>query len=410
MAKLKLSSAQIVASIDDLLIKIIQPLPLKSIFQLRLVSKYWNSLLLDPNLCLLRNRPVIGLIFEELETTDYPALNTTDVCSYIISLDKSIISPPIRKMIPRDTWYQHCKILHSCNGLLLCVSNPATGLSLKYYVCNPTTKKYITLPKVVLDHNRVSIHGMYLAFDPNKSLHYKVICLLRSSRDWLHLFDVYSSETGTWRKGGKLFKAVDFDFEDGVVYWNGAIHWVNIVTKTQKSVYFSLDCDDQTLKVFPNPPLLDKQYCKSDYYFGESCDHLHFVDSCRELDDIIVYEMKKDYSEWFVKYKVSFAEIQRDYTEWDPYSEGLMKHKVEVPGKQPVYKYKLDARIYTVVRVKNDEDSSFLVMKNRTRIARYNFKQKNCETLCDLKSVVGDRWFYWGSKLPFQCIESICSV
>ncbi|KAL3618059.1 hypothetical protein CASFOL_038380 [Castilleja foliolosa] len=408
----KPSSAQIVASIGDLLIKIIQPLPLKPIFQLTLVSKYWNSLISDLNLFLSSNiRPAVGLIFEVLEKSDYP--NSTYAYSYIISLDKSTISRPIQKMTSiRDTWYRHCKILHSCNGLVLCVSNPAENLSRRYYVCNPTIKKYIILPKVVVDHNRLSIHGMYLVFDPSKSPHnYKVVCLLRSFGDWLHFFDVYSSETGTWRKGSELFKAdKNFDFGNGV-YWNGAIHWVNIVTKPRKSVYFSLDCD-QTLKVFPNPPLQDTDYDKSCYYFGESYDHLHFVDSHRKLSEIIVYEMKRDYSEWFVKYKVNVAEIKRNYLEWD-YSEWFMKHKVKFPEIHRDYeyfcKYIAYAQIYTVVRVKNDEDS-FLVIKVGRTIVRYNFKQKTCETLCNLESALGDRWVHWGSARSFQNIESICPV
>ncbi|KAL3650400.1 hypothetical protein CASFOL_006803 [Castilleja foliolosa] len=404
MAKLfkaeKPSSAQIVASIDDLLIEIIKRLPMKKIVQFKLVSKHWDSIIMDTKLCLLQNQlSAVGLIFEAYKALD----------SYIIFLDKSI-SPLVRNMTRiNDTWYQHCKIIHSCNGLLLCVSNPAPNLSQRYYVCNPTTKKYITLPKVVFDHGRVSIRGMYLAFDPSKSPHYKVVCLLRSSRDWLHLFDVYSSETRSWKKGTKLFSAnVRFDIEDGV-YWSGAIHWVNVVTKPREFIYFSLDCD-QTPKKFPKPPLQDdKEYNRSSYYFGESCDHLHFVDAHRELDEFIVYEMKRDYSEWFVKFIVSVPEIQRDYSEWD-YSEWLVKHKANNENSyESFYKYKVSVQVDTVVRGENDEDS-FLVIETSRRIARYNLKQKSCETLCDIKSVVGDRWVYWGSKCPFQYIKSICSV
>ncbi|KAL3641773.1 hypothetical protein CASFOL_012588 [Castilleja foliolosa] len=402
------SSAQMVASSDDLLIEIIQRLPFNTFAQLRLVSNYWNSLMLDPKLGLSHNRPALGLIFEGLD------IGHETPSSYIIFLDKSI-TPPIRNMIPPkvDTFYRHCKILHSCNGLLLCVSKRDGP---KYYVFNPTTRKHIQLPDVVFDHSRVSIRGMYLAFDPSKSPHYKVVCVMRSFAERLHLFEVYSSETRSWRKGGDLFKA-DFDCEDGVhlnganyedgvywnganfedgVYWNRAIHWVNISIKPQGStcftkpprepVYFSLDCD-QTPKVFPKPPLQNKPYYKNDYYFGESCDHLHFIDAHRTSNKLVVYEMKRDYSEWFVKYNVNVG-----FGEW------YIRHE-----------FTDTSRRYIVVRGKNDEDS-FLVVATGQRIVRYNFELKTCEILYEFKPKFEDRPVSWGAKRPFQYIQSLCPV
>ncbi|KAL3641772.1 hypothetical protein CASFOL_012587 [Castilleja foliolosa] len=403
----KPSSAQIVATSDDLIIEIIKRLPLKQTVQFRLVSKYWNSLILDPKLCLLRNRPVVGLIFEVLDNGKSPTWYITSVCSYIMFLDKSI-SPLIQEMSPtKFTWYWHCRILHSCNGLLLCVSNQIYNLSPKYYVCNPTTNKCIVLPKVLDHHNRDSIHGMYLAFDPSKSPHYRVVCVLTLFPSGLHLFEVYSSETGSWRKGSESFEAnVDFDFQDGV-YWNGAIHWVNVVTKPRESVYFSLDCG-QTLKVFPNPPLKDISYDKSDYYFGESDDHLHFVDGHRGSDEFIVYEMKRDYSEWFVKYKVNVHEMKGGFSEWFV-KENVDVSKVDMDYYESFFKDEVFVRIYTVVRGKNDEDS-FMVIVTGKRIARYNFEHKTCETLCEFESTTEHHSVFFGSKRPFQYIESLCSV
>ncbi|KAL3650416.1 hypothetical protein CASFOL_006819 [Castilleja foliolosa] len=378
----KPSSAQIVASIDDLLIQIIRHLSLKPLVQLRLVSNNWNSLISDSKLRLWHNRAAVGLIFERL---DYGH-------SYILSLDKSIISPPIRKMTPtKDPWYQHCKIMHSCNGLLLCVSNPAHNLTQKYYVCNPTTKKYTALPQVVFDNTNESICGMSLAFDPSNSVpHYKVVCVIRSLGGLLHFFEVYSSKTGSWRESGELFKAyAHFDFEDGV-YWNRAIHWVNIVTKPRECVYFSLDCD-QTPKVFPNPPLQDKCYYKNDYYFGETCDHLYFIDANREVGEFNVYEMKRDYSEWFVKYKVNVPDAQISYSP-------ISRERLRKNGED----------WFMVVRGKNDEDwflvfASMMMISYHRRITRYNLDQNICEILWD-HSVFG------GSKRPFQFIESHCPV
>ncbi|KAL3650398.1 hypothetical protein CASFOL_006801 [Castilleja foliolosa] len=363
------SSAEIVASIDDLLIEIIQRLPLKQTVQLRLVSKYWNSLILDPKLCLLRNRPTAGLIFEGHDI--YQPLNT-----YIIFLDKSISPSPFK-----DSWYQErCHIMHSCNGLLVYASY--AGYTTKYYVCNPTTRKYITLPQLVFDNTNESIRGMYLAFDPSMSLHYKVVCVLRLIEDFLYFFEVYSSETGLWRKVGEPFKAdSSFSFSDGV-YWNGAIHIINIISTPQESVYFNLDCDLITPKVFPTPPLNNYYLITNAYYFGESCDHLHFVDIGRGSNQFIVQEMKRDYSEWFVKYKIIVPGVG--------VRGGISKQ-------------------FSVVRGKNDEDS-FLVIKFGKMIRKYNFEKNTCETVCNFESATKGRFIYWGTRCPFEYIESLCSV
>ncbi|KAL3650418.1 hypothetical protein CASFOL_006821 [Castilleja foliolosa] len=374
------SSAQIVASIDDLLIQIIHCLRLKPVVQFRLVSKYWNSLILNPKLCLSCNRPAVGLIFDGLYKG--PGISKT---SYIFFLDKSTCSP-FRMLHPfTDPWYRDCKILQSCNGLLLCVKKRACP---KYYVCNPTTRKYIELPEVVFDHSRQSIHGMYLAFDPSKSPHYyKVVCVLRCLRGWLISFEVYSSETGSWRKGGQIFKEIThFDFEDGV-YWNGAIHWY------PRCVYLNLDCDETETREFPRPQR--KGYDKNDYYFGESGDHLHFVDAYKTVSEFIVYEMRRDYSEWFVKYKVNIPEMKTDHYEW------IIQYKDIVSDSS--------RRCAVVVRGKDDKDW-FLVIAIGKRIIWYNFGMKTCETLYDFGSTVEGGSVYWGRKCPFQYIESLNSV
>ncbi|KAG8390235.1 hypothetical protein BUALT_Bualt01G0062700 [Buddleja alternifolia] len=62
--KLSKSSAEIVASLDDLLTEILLRLPLKSLIRSKLVSKHWQSLITGPGFCILRNpnpNPALGL-------------------------------------------------------------------------------------------------------------------------------------------------------------------------------------------------------------------------------------------------------------------------------------------------------------------------------------------------------------
>ncbi|THG15539.1 hypothetical protein TEA_024733 [Camellia sinensis var. sinensis] len=91
------------------------------------------------------------------------------------------------KSVSKDWWSNtNTTILHSCNGLLLCLNGTT-----RFIVCNPTTKKHKILPypvgissscfvkqfSVILTESG-PIHNnfdAYLAFDPSKSPHYKVV-------------------------------------------------------------------------------------------------------------------------------------------------------------------------------------------------------------------------------------------
>lgn len=192
------SSAQIVASIDDLLTEIFLHLPMKSLIRFKLVSKHWRSLIANPLFCFLRNpypNPAVGLFL--------PYSNPR--FEYVpFSVNKST-KPPFRKLnFTEDP--SGIGILQSCNGLLLCCSFRARVYKPRYYIYNPTTKRFSKIPK--LDQRSwtsARIHGMSLVFDPVKSPHYKVVCARGSESDYgeyQYQFEVYSSETGPWRKCG----------------------------------------------------------------------------------------------------------------------------------------------------------------------------------------------------------------
>ncbi|KAK6117898.1 hypothetical protein DH2020_048360 [Rehmannia glutinosa] len=242
------SSAQIVASIDDLLKEILLRLPIKSLIRFKLVSKQWHYLISNPRF-----------------------------------------------------YSKGIRIAHSCNGLLLCSSFQARDNNQTYYVYNPTTNKFPILPKLdVGDGISPRIHGMSLAFDPAKSFHYKVVCVQGLRLDMVgyqYECEVYSSKTGSWRKCGEPLTA-HVNFEDGV-YWNGAIHWNNNGTG-RDSLYFNIG--NQMLRIMPIPPI--DWDCINNYYFGESFDHLHYIKIVGLELHFDVYEMRRDYSEWFIKYNV----------------------------------------------------------------------------------------------------------
>ncbi|KAK4489395.1 hypothetical protein RD792_005204 [Penstemon davidsonii] len=143
----------------------------------------------------------------------------------------------------------------------------------KYYVCIPTTKHTFRIPQL----DETIVKGMGLAFDPAKSPHYHVVCVHECTKngDLLFRIHIYSSKTGSWKICGNPFSSPLISAP--AVHWNWTKRFI--------------------------------------YYFGESCDHLHFIVACQYEIRFDVYEMKRDYSEWFVKYKVDLSQVVAAYPE-----------------------------------------------------------------------------------------------
>ncbi|KAL3650420.1 hypothetical protein CASFOL_006823 [Castilleja foliolosa] len=370
------SSAQIVDSIDDILIQILLRLPLKPIYQFKSVSKHWQSLISSPEFRLIRSLAPVsfsGLIFQRFKR------------SYVVDFNIPRFSP-FKELKFSNEPNREMKILNSCRGLLLCFDSCKS-----YYICNPTTNKYSKIPNYV-DPNGWIV-GMCLAFDPSKSPHYRVLCVIGWGISTLtKVFKIYSSETGSWRKCGDPRVMTDIDDFSNGVYWNGSIHWIS-KHKSGESIYFNIDDYDNRIdssfKVMPTPPIIRGH----GRFFGESCDHLHYVNlektgfSFFGYDAFDVYEMRRDYSEWFVKYKVDIrSALRRDLFD--------------------------DVSLYALVRGKDDEDKgSFLVLKIEKRFVRYNIVSRSLETIYEFDGVGNCRMYLNNfEEPPLQYIESLYSV
>ncbi|KAD4983113.1 hypothetical protein E3N88_19784 [Mikania micrantha] len=67
------------------------------------------------------------------------------------------------------------------------------------------------------------------SFDPTVSPHYKVVYPSSEPGGLVHV-EIYSSETGNWKACKTNFSLPSFAmFDERVVYWHGAIHWLSRV-------------------------------------------------------------------------------------------------------------------------------------------------------------------------------------
>ncbi|PPR84415.1 hypothetical protein GOBAR_AA36294 [Gossypium barbadense] len=267
------------------------------------------------------------------------------------------------------------KVVQSCNGLLLCSSSRYyNNFNYDYYIYNPTTKQFVTIPLPSNLQNARIVCRLSLAFDPTKSLHYRVVCV-RNPDPWLNISDdpesdyvsqqieIYSSQTRSLRLSGKSFLAhVNTGF-GGELFCNGAIHWLGACNNT--SFYFN--AEEEELRDLPMPPIPDDWEClRRVLYFGESPNRLHLIEIYPPpTSRFSVYEVESDYSGWFVKYNIDL----------DP----LMVRTYRDPSDLNYYVFS----IFYIVREANDEES-YMVLHIPEKAVRYSLKDGSFKKICDL--------------------------
>ncbi|GKA33949.1 hypothetical protein Tco_0720378 [Tanacetum coccineum] len=153
----------------------------------------------------------------------------------------------------------HVRILQSCNALLL------SGVS-------------------------------RLAFDPRKSVHYKVVQAGGEyGETWIQ---IYSSKTGNWNFYKDRFSYFSFDHFESAIYWNEAFHWLEGLHKGRNFLEsFGRPSNDPILLLMEIPHVLHLEG-----NFFESCGCPLLV--CRDdigFTEFTIYEMMKGYSVWSVR-------------------------------------------------------------------------------------------------------------
>ncbi|XP_050222853.1 F-box protein At5g07610 [Mercurialis annua] len=362
-------SAETIANDDDLLTQILLYLPIRALLKFKCVSKHWLSLISNPHFTRrlnLSDSPS-GLF---VHINKWPRSDNHPEFDYI-NLDpiNNRCDAPFR-ILNFANEPSGIRILQSCNGLLLCCSNLKYGSEANYYVYNPTTRQF-TLPPPL--HHLAEIHGPYLAFDPSKSPHYSVIYLRQNEVEDTDLhIEIYSTKTGIWKVSDSIFQTEhDIGFHGGV-FWNGAIHWY---TDSGPSICF--DVDQEQVKEMPMPPMPDEWYRRRVMYFGESRGCLYLVEIYHPPStQFNVCEMEKDYSGWFVKYRVDLNGVAGAYPEMirlylDP---SVLNH----------YAF----QIMSIVKGESDEEDSFMVLHIPGKVIRYNFKDNSFEKIFDFDQQV----------------------
>lgn len=161
-------------------------LPAKSLMKFKAVSKDWDKWIASPLLTHQQSfscQRFSGYFYQSMKST-------WDMNPMFLSLDHSTsgVPSPTLEFLPEQV-----KLLSSCNGLLLCQGSE------NYYVCNPATKDWKTLPPPQYYHGHEP--AVVLAFEPslrNIEVYYHVICAFRMLDQPIIGFEIYSSESNSW--------------------------------------------------------------------------------------------------------------------------------------------------------------------------------------------------------------------
>ncbi|KAK8598814.1 hypothetical protein V6N13_076760 [Hibiscus sabdariffa] len=388
-------SAELIGYCDDILVNVLVRLPGKSLLRFRNVSKQWFSLISSPyfSRCLSQSSIFPSAIFLRMRNK---------LKYHLLPLDTNPVQGPTIRSFNFVDDSAGIRLLQSCNGLLLCCSNNRIGeYNRNYYIYNPTTNQYTTLPK---PGNRTpspnTIFGVILAFDPSKSVHYKVV-FVRSSETTSHLYqlEIYSSETHLWSFSSNIPKVKNFG--QGV-YCGGAIHW--IMNNSRCLLCFNVHLE--RFQEIPLPNILDdwdrEPKCR---YFGECGGRLHLIltsckHSTRQFD---VYEMKNDYSGWLTKYQVDLNALTSTYPE--------MTRSHSHPSDWDYHAFRVLAIVVREESKQGPSPSSFIVLHIPGKAITYSFKDKTSTLLHDFapgcSDIEGCTTFEWDDAYPYVATLAI---
>ncbi|KAK6135599.1 hypothetical protein DH2020_030647 [Rehmannia glutinosa] len=200
------SSAAIIGSNDDLLTEFLIFFPAKSLIRFQLVSKQWHSVISSPS-------------FRHLHSLHHCRRRAKSQPSFLLRGAVSrffICHPTVKRLVPFSFGFKKVNILRSCHGLLLLECRKTNFGYKDYYIFNPTTMKFRNL------WLRKAFIGLCLVFDPSRSPHYRVLCLVPCENSSSRLL-VYDSETHTWKDSVESYtRRQKFC---GGIYWNDDVYF-----------------------------------------------------------------------------------------------------------------------------------------------------------------------------------------
>ena len=219
---------------EEILLEVLSRLPAKDVCNIRSVSKGINNLTRRPDFAAKHFRNCktnfAGFFHQSFGMEWEWWHNESDQCYY----DPNFI--PIKPEADRfvDSLFSFLKsdcldvieVVDSCNGLLLCCIY--TGLVMyktTWFVCNPLTKKHVTLPYP--KRSTLVYYGLLADTTNFGFLQFKIVCIFSSKDDdYCSMLSVFSSETGEWKEfEERLPPLCHYSVMGSKVVCSGSLFW-----------------------------------------------------------------------------------------------------------------------------------------------------------------------------------------
>lgn len=346
------TSAEVISCNEDILLEILILLPALSLIRFKSVSKHWYALISDAS-------------FRQLHTRRHRRPQTF----FLLSISRSQfyqLNPSSKNFVPFRLNFDDVKIRQSCNGLLLL----QCGYPNKdYYVYNPTTgeSRNLLLPE------REKFGCLFLAFDPLKSPHYKVVCLwFVRYTSLLYAIEVYDSETHKWKHLENVYYNLHPLLRDWV--YSGLDNSIYLLPKEKTGTLY---CFDVEKLMFRLPFFEDLCAERRLNLIGikESFGHVHCIFHDDAINHLVVHEMTEKNDECSFKHLFEF-----DITPC-------------CPGPDKIC-------FLGVIRGEGKDNS--LVYHIPGKIMAYRFYERRFEELFDLST----QRFYEDGRLQFEYGDS----
>ncbi|EYU24893.1 hypothetical protein MIMGU_mgv1a018271mg [Erythranthe guttata] len=210
----------------DLLIEILQKLPVKYLIRFAAVSKSWRSIITSAAF-------IASHLSKGKNHTLIHTLSTNSLVKFTGGVPFAVNSPSKLKFPYYESRSIYLRIVDSCDGLV-CLSNNFFKISFAQppgVIWNPYVRNHVVLPDPTINPKDAYISVLGFGVDAGRS-HHKVVRLVYC-RDAAGIFmtqvEIFSLKTWSWRR---LIGGVDLTLHAypslyfRQVFLNGVVHWL----------------------------------------------------------------------------------------------------------------------------------------------------------------------------------------
>lgn len=367
---------------ESLLLEILIRLPVKSIFRFKCVCKNWQLLISHPSFARfyvsrrLNASSPFRIFYRYIYVSTFKEVLKRLRPDVYVSPEFSVL---FLSTFEEQQQSDQFKILAVSNGLIMCcLLGP-----LIYYVCDPVTRQWITLPRG--RHNAPNRHPMFFGEglvskinEDNVLTSYKAVRVewLSVESNFLNL-ETFSSETGTWTEY-RLFcpkRIRMLKRGGGPIHFNGILHWF---VYDHGMVAFDPYRDTKRCRLiqFPEGRDIENEYKHDGLY--RLCDEcqgkLRYFEVAPEPSEFFCFSMwvLNDYEkgEWLLEFQVTRSDL---WSNDDNLSSWLLRATFIPLSFHP---FNLDV--------------VYLRCVERSCIVSYNIRAKRMDVSCEPIGVVED--------------------